>query len=333
MSLQSALSTYEDNIGYLIQYYHDIWQMCKNHNISMTTQGGEDQPISAWADLIANALEEGGSAVLGIKNITVNDTYNASDDGLDGYSQVTVNVPSSASLGTKEIADNGTYNASGDNLDGYSTVKVNLPLGTKNITTNGDYYASAEATPLKGYSRVSVAVLPNVGIKNITANDTYNASDDGLDGYSSVTVNVSGGGANLENDVVFTTNGLKNPSAGYDGFGPVTVQVPTTGGRMMGQLQLPFYSVSTWIAGNSYVVGDIVKWKLNYFYCIEDNHDDVIYFSHWVKIIETPVTAWTAGTAYKIGDIVTYNTTEYYYCIENNQDTEFTPAHWIQMNV
>ena len=119
---------------------------------------------------------------------------------------------------------------------------------------------------------MSVAVLPNVGIKNITANDTYNASDDGLDGYSSVTVNVSGGGANLENDVVFTTNGLKNPSAGYDGFGPVTVQVPTTGGRMMGQLQLPFYPVSTWVAGSSYVVGDIVIYNTTeYYYCIENN--------------------------------------------------------------
>lgn len=31
--------------------------------------------------------------------------------------------------------------------------------------------------------------------KNITSNGTYNASSDNADGYSSVTVNVSGGGS------------------------------------------------------------------------------------------------------------------------------------------
>ena len=33
-----------------------------------------------------------------------------------------------------------------------------------------------------------------LGTKTITANGTYNASSDNLDGYSQVTVNVSGGG-------------------------------------------------------------------------------------------------------------------------------------------
>lgn len=38
--------------------------------------------------------KSGGSAVLGHKSITQNGTYNASSDNLDGYDQVTVNVPS-----------------------------------------------------------------------------------------------------------------------------------------------------------------------------------------------------------------------------------------------
>ena len=38
----------------------------------------------------------GGSATLAIKEITANGTYNASSDNADGYSQVTVNVPSQA---------------------------------------------------------------------------------------------------------------------------------------------------------------------------------------------------------------------------------------------
>ena len=37
-----------------------------------------------------------------------------------------MNVPQ-ATLGTKSITENGTYNASSDNLDGYSQVTVNVP--------------------------------------------------------------------------------------------------------------------------------------------------------------------------------------------------------------
>lgn len=36
----------------------------------------------------------------------------------------------------------------------------------------------------------SVRVKPTTAVKTITANDTYTASDDGVDGYSAVTVNV-----------------------------------------------------------------------------------------------------------------------------------------------
>lgn len=78
---------------------------------------------------MANVRYFGGGAVdLGTKNIIENGTYNASSDGLDGYSQVTVNVPEKT-LGTKSIITNGTYNASSDNLDGYSQVTVNVPTG------------------------------------------------------------------------------------------------------------------------------------------------------------------------------------------------------------
>lgn len=281
MSLQSALSTYVDNIGNLIQGYHDIMDECATHNV--TLQG---EPIADWASIIGTALASGGAPTLITKTITTNNTYIAADDNADGYSSVTVNVPSSASLTTKTITDNGTYNASGDNADGYSTVIVSLPLDTKNITANGDYYASAETIPLKGYTRVSVSVLPNVNAKTITTNNTYNAIDDGLDGYSSVTVNVPGGSANLEQNVVFTTNGLKNPSTGYDGFGPVTVQVPTTGGRIIGEPQFSYYIVTNWIASTSYIIGDIVIYLTDTYYCIENNDDAEFTAAHWLKIID-----------------------------------------------
>lgn len=62
------------------------------------------------------------------------------------------------------------------------------------ITENGTY--SARDEDLDGFSTVRVNVSggggdePVLVTKNITANGTYNASGDGADGYSSVTVNV-----------------------------------------------------------------------------------------------------------------------------------------------
>lgn len=48
-----------------------------------------------------NAAGGGSSAVLGHKTITANGTYDAADDGLDGFDQVTVNVPTPAPFTVK----------------------------------------------------------------------------------------------------------------------------------------------------------------------------------------------------------------------------------------
>lgn len=82
----------------------------------------------AVIDYKIKAVVTNGGGVEGSKTITQNGTYLAEDDDLDGYSSVTVNVPS-ASLGTKSITENGTYNASSDNYDGYSQVTVNVSGG------------------------------------------------------------------------------------------------------------------------------------------------------------------------------------------------------------
>ena len=101
-------------------------------------------------------------ATLVTKTITTNGTYDAEDDSADGFSSVTVSVPS-ANLTTKTIITNGIYDADDDNADGYSSVTVNVP-SSANLTT-----------------------------KTITANGTYRASTDNVDGYSEITVNVSSG--------------------------------------------------------------------------------------------------------------------------------------------
>lgn len=77
--------------------------------------------------------------------------------------------------------------------DGLSKVIVDkipeeyiIPVGTKEIETNGNY-------DVREYANASVNVPEKqLGAKTITANGTYLASDDNLDGYSSVSVETSG---------------------------------------------------------------------------------------------------------------------------------------------
>ena len=62
-------------------------------------------------------------------------------------------------------------------------------LGTKTVTENGVYYASADG--LDGFSRVTVNTpVKTLGEKYITKNGLYDASGDSLDGYDKVTVDV-----------------------------------------------------------------------------------------------------------------------------------------------
>lgn len=108
---------------------------------------------------------------------------------------IEINVPVTGDLGSKTIIANGTYQALDDNLDGYDEVTVNVPqnatLGVKNITANGDYYASADS--LDGYSRVSVSVSGATlqANKNVTATTSQQIvqPDQGYDGLEQVTVN------------------------------------------------------------------------------------------------------------------------------------------------
>ncbi len=118
----------------------------------------------------------GGGAVLGTKNITANGTYEAEDDSLDGYSEVTVAVPASAvDSGTKSITANGNN----QDVVGYAAVNVNVP---------NTYSAGDEGKV------VSNGALVAQTSDTVTANDTYDTTL-----INSLTVNVSGGGVqNIE---------------------------------------------------------------------------------------------------------------------------------------
>ena len=139
----------------------------------------EENDISAIADAIRAKV--GGSGTYSVSAST----------GNTKMATAVSNIPSGGStLGTKNITENGTYNASSDNLDGYSqvTVAVPEPSGTINISADGTYDVKNKATAV-----VSTGGGATLGTKTITEDGTYDASADGYDGYSQVTVSVGGG--------------------------------------------------------------------------------------------------------------------------------------------
>lgn len=119
----------------------------------------------------------GGDAptpVLIEKSVTENGTYTASSDNADGYSSVTVDVPSDTpTLITKSISANGTYSASDDSADGYSQVSVDVP-NTYSQADNGKVVLNG--------------ALVAQGSDEVTENGTVDTTL-----ISSLLVNVSGG--------------------------------------------------------------------------------------------------------------------------------------------
>lgn len=59
--------------------------------------------------------------------ITENGDYNAQDEGLDGFTEVTVHVDNVAHLGIGSTTANGTYTASDYEYDGFSVFTANVP--------------------------------------------------------------------------------------------------------------------------------------------------------------------------------------------------------------
>ena len=77
------------------------------------------------------SISGGGSATLITKTITANGTYSAEDDDADGYSEVTVNVPTGITpTGTLNITENDTYD-----VTNYASAIVNVPSGGSSAWT------------------------------------------------------------------------------------------------------------------------------------------------------------------------------------------------------
>lgn len=115
------------------------------------------------------------------------------DHSVNGYAYVNVNVPGATEYDHIEISANSQVNVAAYNY-AYVSVPVPpgyiIPEGTINIDTVGTHDVTAYAN-----AYVDILVPTYVfGYHDITANGTTYASSYGLDGFTYVNVNVSGGG-------------------------------------------------------------------------------------------------------------------------------------------
>ncbi|HAM16056.1 MAG TPA: hypothetical protein DCP91_09420 [Eggerthellaceae bacterium] len=204
------------------------------------------------------AIDTSGNT--GSKTISANGTYSASSDNLDGYDEVTVNVPNTYASGdegkvvssgalvaqtTRNVSANGTYDTTTNDS---TVVNVQPNVGSKSIVANGSYSASADS--LDGYSDVSVnvpnsyaasdegkvvssgALVAQSGL-SVSANGTYDTTLN-----DEVIVNVSGGGGSTLGTKSITANGTYDAADdSLDGYSQVTVSVPTSGGGMAGLVE------------------------------------------------------------------------------------------------
>lgn len=134
-------------------HLNDIAEAIRSKNGAATSYRPGDM-----ADAI-EALDTSGIHPTGTVAITVNGTTDVTN-----YASANVNVQ--PSLGTKSITANGTYYASSDGYDGYSNVSVNVPSGG-----GGDSWIDFEATATEdpNYTIETVAASFNLSALSWTA--------------------------------------------------------------------------------------------------------------------------------------------------------------------
>lgn len=101
------------------------------------------------ADITVEYVKE-GITPSGTKEISANGTYDVTQ-----YAQAQVNVSAPApALVTKNITANGIYNATSDNADGYSSVTVNVPTGSQNSKC---FVISLDSDGINGFNELTPA--------------------------------------------------------------------------------------------------------------------------------------------------------------------------------
>lgn len=121
---------------------------------------------------MADAIDElvtGGIIPTGAIQVTQNGTYDVTN-----YASAEVNVSGGSSLGTKSITANGTYQASDDSLDGYSSVTVNV-AGTNNVVEINSLTNTSDAWTFPPVANT----LSNGGVFELTFTDPSPTNDYG----------------------------------------------------------------------------------------------------------------------------------------------------------
>ena len=125
------------------------------------------------------------------------------------------------------------------NKYGYGSITVEsvsaeyiIPTGDLEINSNGTYDVKEKAKAIVNVPE------KQLGTKVIDKNGVYNATDDNLDGYSSVEVQTSGADLNE----YFQTSGLKSSSSGNYLFWQIIKKFPTIDCSGMNSLSYAFIS-------------------------------------------------------------------------------------------
>lgn len=158
------MATIAENLQELQDTLTDIKTSLTNKGVQNVSDALVDVPDEIDSISGGSATHQSKSVTI-TTNTTTTVTPDSGYDYLDSV-EVTTNVPQSATLGTKSITANGTYDASNDSLDGYSQVTVNVPAVTPThqsksitITTNGTQTVSPDA----GYDYLdNVEITTNV---------------------------------------------------------------------------------------------------------------------------------------------------------------------------
>lgn len=117
-----------------------------------------DQQYDGLSKVVVNAIPSEYIVPSGDITITASGTYDVKDK-----INAIVNIPEKK-LGTKTITENGTYKATDDNLDGYSEVEV----ATTGVDIN-DYYISKLPNKIYGASLLRyIKSVPPLDLNNMT---------------------------------------------------------------------------------------------------------------------------------------------------------------------